>query len=405
MGAKHITEKELPNRVYEVHHGKVLYVSGYTDTQHKCLWTCADCKNFWETTPNAVLDGTSCPECAKKKRREHNTKPLPEILSRVKSIWGDSIIYVAGYVNTKTKCTWKCECGNTWDAKPNSILNGYGCRKCGYKRVALKNTLTLTEVLERLQEIYGEEFILDKSTFINITTKARFICKKHGECWRLPSNVLRGCGCRQCSKENFLKKAIIPANIISSRVKSIYGDKICLDESTYINTHKKARFICKEHGAFFATPHNVLQGHTCKKCAVSSMENPVIKLLDEKKIKYMHDTPLKGCVFCKNELRPDFLIENNKGKLWIECDGIQHHIPVFGKENLIQTQARDVYKNKYSKKHGYILLRVTAFLDKRYGSTNQVTLPQLINLLKVGINEKTKEIDFELFRKYDFNRI
>lgn len=404
MGAKHVTEKELPDRVYKVHRGKVLYVSGYTTTQQKCLWTCGDCKNFWETTPNAVLDGTGCPECAKKKRREHNTKPLPEILNRVKSIWGDSITYVTGYVNTKTKCTWKCKCSNVWDSKPNSILNGYGCRKCGYKRAAEKNTLKIEEVLERLKAIYKDEFIIDESTFTNIMTKARFICKKHGECWKLPWNVLRGSGCKLCGKEKGLKKVIIPANIVSSRIEFIYGDKIYLDESTYIDTHKKARFICKEHDEFWATPHNVLQGHSCKKCTLNSMEIPVIKVLDNKKIQYIHDKPLKGCIYNKRPLRPDFLIENEKGKLWIECDGVHHYLPIRGEEELFQIQARDLYKNEYSKEHNYILIRATAFLDKRYGNPNQVTLPELLKLLKIGINEKTKEIDFELFRKYDFNR-
>lgn len=115
---------------------------------------------------------------------------------------------------------------------------------------------------------------------------------------------------------------------------------------------------------------------------------------------------MDGCNYndSKFPLRPDFRIETIKGNLCIEADGIQHFVPIYGEETLKIQQNKDRYKDKILKEKGYILIRVTSSPTKEWGFKNHITLKELLDLIEIGIDFKTGEIDFELFKQYDFNR-
>lgn len=108
------------------------YVSGYTTTCKKCKWRCKTCGYEWETTPNSIINNkTGCKKCKIKQSAKARTTPLEKVIECVKEIHGDSIVYVKGYVNSSTKCTWKCNyCGLEWEATPGHILSGRGCPIC-----------------------------------------------------------------------------------------------------------------------------------------------------------------------------------------------------------------------------------------------------------------------------------
>ena len=50
-------------------------------------------------------------------------------------------------------------------------------------------------------------------------------------------------------------------NEVKKQIKNKHGDDILLDETTYVNTHTKARFIDKDYGEWWATPNNITRGH------------------------------------------------------------------------------------------------------------------------------------------------
>lgn len=111
-------------------------------------------------------------------------------------------------------------------------------------------TLSLDKVKQKIFEIYGNSLTLIEDTYINARTKATFIHDMHGE-WLIAPTLL-------INRKYKNPKTAAPYNKLSAqdiknRLKEIHGNEIILDESTYIDTHTKSRFIDKNHGEFWAS--------------------------------------------------------------------------------------------------------------------------------------------------------
>ena len=51
------------------------------------------------------------------------------------------------------------------------------------------------------------------------------------------------------------------------RAKKLYGEKYNYSKVNFINTSIKVCVNCPEHGDFWVTPHNFLNGHKCPACS------------------------------------------------------------------------------------------------------------------------------------------
>lgn len=97
------------------------YVNTYTKIMHRCKIDGYE----WMAAPNHILRNIGCPVCSgtKKRTQEEYIKEVFEINS--------DIIVVDEYKSNKTKILHECKiCGHKWKARPNDILNGFGCPKC-----------------------------------------------------------------------------------------------------------------------------------------------------------------------------------------------------------------------------------------------------------------------------------
>ena len=52
------------------------------------------------------------------------------------------------------------------------------------------------------------------------------------------------------------------------RAKKVHGDKYDYSKSEYVNNHTKVCITCPEHGEFWQTPENHLDGQGCPKCGI-----------------------------------------------------------------------------------------------------------------------------------------
>lgn len=261
------------------------------------------------------------------------------------------------------------------------------------------------EFKKELAEINPNIETLD--AFIKVIQKIRAKCKICGNIWSVvPYSLLNGEGCPECAKKNKAKKL---AKTDEQFRKEVYDKNPNIDPlETYINDRTKIKVKCKEcSNEWYAYPTHLIRGVGCPVCTKYSMEKPVVKALKKKGIDYLYNTSLKGCNYngSPKELTVDFIIETPKGKLAIETDGKQHFKEWHhGKKQLKYIQEKDRYKDKYLKEHGYILIRVTSSPTKEWGFKNHITLKELLDLIEIGIDSETKEVNFDLFRQYDFNR-
>ena len=93
------------------------YVSTQTAAQFKCKEG-----HIWETLPNSVLSGTSCPFCA------GNLPLTKEIVNE--RIAHRGIVLLDEYTNNTTKCRFQCSEGHIWETAPANVLSGRGCHIC-----------------------------------------------------------------------------------------------------------------------------------------------------------------------------------------------------------------------------------------------------------------------------------
>ena len=148
-------------------------------------------------------------------------------------------------------------------------------------------------------------------TYVNKSTKVLVRCNKCNREWMgNPGDLLKGHGCQKCyqslggkAKRKTNEQFLNELNIINSNIEPL---------EEYVNNRTKIRFKCKKCGHEFPkTPHEVLCGQGCPKCAIKSRASKRANSLDDfiERIKVINPT-IK--ITAKNYV-------NNKTKIECEC--------------------------------------------------------------------------------------
>ncbi len=103
------------------------------------------------------------------------------------------------YVNAHTSIKCRCKiCSNVWEPKPNTLLSGYGCRKCGYDTNFQKMRKTHSDFLIELGNINPNIEVIGE--YINYKTKIKCLCNICKNTWSTtPDILLSGHGCPNCN--------------------------------------------------------------------------------------------------------------------------------------------------------------------------------------------------------------
>ena len=154
----------------------------YENSTTMLRWECRE-GHIWEETPDVIMHGNWCPECARAKLL--TIEGMQEIaFERGGKCLSDT------YINSTTKLTWECSKGHTWEASPQSIRRGGWCPDClGSKR------LTIEEMHELAAE-RGGKCLSDK--YVSLSTKVRWECRE-GHIWEATTDsIKRGAWCPEC---------------------------------------------------------------------------------------------------------------------------------------------------------------------------------------------------------------
>lgn len=181
--------KEFKERVNTVN-PDIELLENFISLKTPILCRCKVCGTQWKAKPDSILYKTrKCPACSKVTKKT-NEQFLEEL-----SALNKNIIPLENYKNGRTKILFKCKkCKHEWSASPHDILQGTGCPKCAHRI-----PITTEEFVKRVQTVNKDIEIL--GTYHNSKTKIQCRCKKCGYEWSgLPSNLLKGAGCRKCSR-------------------------------------------------------------------------------------------------------------------------------------------------------------------------------------------------------------
>lgn len=102
-------------------------------------------------------------------------------------------------------------------------------------------------------------YSLDRSTYLDVKTKCRWIDTEHGEFWAQPARVMRG----DANHPARMKYPRMTLEQFKAELKKIHP-YARVEESTYKNITTKARFIDSEFGEYWAEPIFAIRYHKSK---------------------------------------------------------------------------------------------------------------------------------------------
>ncbi len=179
-----LTIKEM-QQLAEERGGKCLSKT-YVNSKTKLQWQCAQ-GHLWKTTPHHIKQGYWCPQCAKIKRKL-TIKEMQQLAGKR----GGKCLSVT-YVNSYTKLQWQCAQGHIWAGKPSNIKHGTWCPQCEI----IKKRHTIEEMQQLAEKKGGHCLSLN---YENRATKLRWICKE-GHKWEASyGQTYRGMWCPICKK-------------------------------------------------------------------------------------------------------------------------------------------------------------------------------------------------------------
>ena len=180
-----------------------------------------------------------------------------EFIKRAKEVHGDKYDYSKiEYKNSKARIEVICPIHGSFWQIPNGHLSGNGCPKCNGGVQLFTETF-----IQKEKEIHGNKYDYSKVKYKNSKEKVCIICPKHGKFWQVARNHLHGAGCSKCNggvqlaTQDFIQKA-----------KEIHGNKYDYSKAKYKKATEKVEIVCPEHGSFWQTPANHLQGQGCPVC-------------------------------------------------------------------------------------------------------------------------------------------
>ena len=128
-------------------------------------------------------------------------KTNQQFIQEVKEIFGNKYdCSHVEYINAFKKVMFVCnEHGVFWQ-RPNDILNGHGCPKCGRGKASDKQKIGF-DIFVSLAKKLHPTFEYDEKSYISMGKKVRIKCPIHGWFEQLASDHLRGHSCPECSYE------------------------------------------------------------------------------------------------------------------------------------------------------------------------------------------------------------
>lgn len=237
-------------------------------------------------------------------------------------------------------------CGNIYDVRPSSILNGHKCRYCA-------GTAEVTEerFVHEILTSLGEDYVV-VGKFKGLRHKIEIYHRACGRTYEaLAHHARRGIGCSKCSGN--LKKT---TSEVHETVRSLTDGEYIM-EGEYSGNKHPMRIVHTECGTIFYPTYNnfVSKGSRCPTCRSSNGEKLIKGTLEELNVEYEREKIFPGLV----RYRYDFYIK--EFNLCVEFDG-EHHFKAVefwgGEEYLEEVRKSDSIKNDWCQQNGIHLLRI-----------------------------------------------
>lgn len=155
----------------------------------------------------------------------------------------------------------------------------------------MSKKLTPQEVQKKINKRHGNIVLLDVSTYMDTSTRCKWIDKDYGKFWRVPESLFKGGGHPERIRIKELERNIIPIKKVIDGIEQTHGSIIKIVETSYKGVNKKALFVDEKYGEYKTLPRLVMEGRVCKLRAIENHKITVEEI--EKRILSVHGEIVK----------------------------------------------------------------------------------------------------------------
>ena len=127
--------------------------------------------------------------------------------------------------------------------------------------------LTTEEFIKKSKLIHKDKYDYSKVEYVNSSTEVCIICPEHGEFWQMPSEHLRGHGCRLCGNKRIRIKKQMTTDEFIRKCTITFNGKYDYTNTRYKNYNTEVTITCPIHGEFNIVAGYHLSGQGCPKCS------------------------------------------------------------------------------------------------------------------------------------------
>ena len=166
-----------------------IYVGANIKILHRCLKD----GHEWLATPHNILRGRGCPKCAGHIQRTH------EMYVNDVSKINQNIEVVGEYINNVTPILHRCIIHNIrWDAYPNNVLRGHGCKQCANELLREQRAKDKEQYIKDLKNVNQDIIVLGEYINAHIPILHKCLIDDY-EWYATANNTLNGYGCPKCT--------------------------------------------------------------------------------------------------------------------------------------------------------------------------------------------------------------
>lgn len=192
---KKLTKEEFIERAKNIHGDKYDYsLVIYKNTKTKIKIICQK-HGIFEQRPDIHLNSSGCIKCINEIKKKDNTKFKDELINLFGDKYNLDNINYDGYDKA---VELNCPLHGSFHKLPKHILNGSGCQKCNKINADALQKQDIDILINKFNNIHNFYYDYSLVDYINVYTKIKIICPKHGEFLQQPREHLKGASCPKC---------------------------------------------------------------------------------------------------------------------------------------------------------------------------------------------------------------
>lgn len=266
-GRIHYTTESFIKKAKAIHPEYDYGESVFKTTKDKVTVTCKEHGDF-QIAPNHLFNGQGCPKCRYIKSANSNRRSLNDVIKLAREVHGDKYDYskITEYKNDRIKYPIVCpEHGVFYMTMNNHIQAKQGCPACGKIQSSINRRTTFNNFVKEANNVHNN-FYSYPEDFNTLNDKIIINCPKHGDFEQKASNHLNGQGCPMCFYERLSEMKTSNKDEFVEKAEKVHGGRYDYSKVVYNGSISKVEIICPQHGSFWQTPTNHLQGYGCPKC-------------------------------------------------------------------------------------------------------------------------------------------